>query len=71
MAKKPRATFQKREKERARQQKQYDKVQRRLAAKAQRDTAAPRMTDDALAIVGMRLEPHAVPASWEEAHPTD
>ena len=71
MAKKPRATFQKREKERARQQKQHDKAQRRLAAKAQRDTAAPRMADDALAIAGMRLEPHAVPASWKEAHPTD
>jgi len=35
MAKKSRATFQKREKERARQQKQHDKAQRRVAAKAQ------------------------------------
>jgi hypothetical protein len=71
MAQKVRATFQKREKERARQQKQHDKAQRRVAAKAQRDTAAPRMADDALAIVGMRLEPRAVPVPWEEAHPTD
>jgi len=71
MAKKPRATFQKREKERARQQKQHDKAQRRVAAKAQRASSAPHMADDALAIAGMRLEPHAMPASWEEAHPTD
>ena len=60
MAKKSRATFQKREKERARQQKQHDKAQRRLAAKAQRDTAAPHMADDALAIAGMRLDVHFV-----------
>ena len=71
MAKKSQSTFQKREKERARQQKQHDKAQRRLAAKAQRDTAVPRMADDALAIAGMRLEPHSGLAPWEEAHPTD
>jgi len=50
MAKKSRATFQKREKERARQQKQHDKAQRRVAAKAQRGPSAPPMADDALAI---------------------
>jgi len=61
MAKKSRATFQKREKERARQQKQHDKAQRRLAAKEQRASSAPRMEDDALAIADMRREPHAVP----------
>jgi len=71
MAQKSRATFQKREKERARQQKQHDKAQRRVAAKAQRASSAPPMADDALAIAGMRLEPHAVLASREEAHPTD
>jgi len=43
MAKKSRATFQKREKERARQQKQHDKAQRRVAAKAQRGSSAPPM----------------------------
>jgi hypothetical protein len=37
MAKKSRATFQKREKERARQQKQKDKAQRRLESKERRD----------------------------------
>ena len=70
MAKKPRATFQKREKERARQQKQHDKVQRRVAAKAQRTSSAPLMEDEALASAGMRPGPQAVPPSWDEAHPT-
>jgi len=60
MAKKARATFQKREKERARQQKQHDKVQRRLAAKAQRASSTPRMADDVLESAGMRREPHPV-----------
>jgi hypothetical protein len=62
MAKKSRATFQKREKERARQQKQHDKAQRRVAAKAQSASSAPRLDDNELALAGMRLEPHAVPA---------
>jgi hypothetical protein len=61
MAKKPRATFQKREKERARQQKQHDKAQRRLAAKAQRTSSARPMADDVLESAAIRLEPHAVP----------
>ena len=71
MAKKARATFQKREKERARQQKQHDKEQRRLAAKEQRASSTPRMADDALETTGMRPGPHAVPAPWHEAQPTD
>jgi len=62
MAKKSRATFQKREKERARQQKQHDKAQRRLAAKEQRASGAARMEDDALEVAGMRPGPHALPA---------
>jgi hypothetical protein len=40
MAKKSRATFQKRAKERARQQKQQDKAQRRLEAKERRASSA-------------------------------
>src|SRR5439155_24869208 len=71
MAKKARATFQKREKERARQQKQHDKAQRRVAAKAQRGSSAPPMADDAFAIAGMRPGPQAVPAPWEEAPPAE
>ena len=71
MAKKSRATFQKREKERARQQKQHDKAQRRVAAKAQRGPSAPPMADDALAITDLRPGLQAVPAPWEEAPPAD
>jgi hypothetical protein len=71
MAKKTRMTFQKREKERARQQKQHDKAQRRLAAKEQRASNTPRMEDDELEITGMSLGPHALPARGHEAHPTD
>jgi hypothetical protein len=62
MAQKSRATFQKREKERARQQKQHDKAQRRVAAKEQRASSAARMEDDALEITGMRPVPQALPA---------
>jgi hypothetical protein len=46
MAKKARATFQKQEKERARQQKQHDKAQRRLVAKEQRTASTSRLEDD-------------------------
>ena len=61
MAKQSRATFQKREKERARQQKQHDKAQRRLAAKERRAAGATRMEDDEPEVVGMHPGPHAVP----------
>jgi hypothetical protein len=71
MAQKARATFQKREKERARQQKQHDKAQRRLAAKEQRTSSAPRMEDDELELAGMHLGPHALPTPWDDAPPTD
>jgi hypothetical protein len=71
MAKKTHMTFQKREKERARQQKQHDKAQRRLAAKAQRASNAPHMEDDTHESAGMSPGPHALPARGPEAHPTD
>jgi hypothetical protein len=71
MANKARGTFQKREKERARQQKQHDKAQRRLAAKERRATGAPRMEDDAPEVVGMHPGPHALSTQWDEAHATD
>ena len=71
MAKKSRATFQKRDKERARQQKQHDKAQRRVAAKAQRGPSAPPMGDDAVAITDLRPGLQVVPAPWEEAPSAD
>jgi hypothetical protein len=71
MAKKTRATFQKREKERARQQKQHDKAQRRVAAKEQRASNTPRLQDDELESAGMSPGPHALPARGHEAQSTD
>ena len=66
MAKKARPSFQKREKERARQQKQQDKAQRRLAAKAQRSSDTLQLQDDDLEHADIHSEPHAVPAPWQE-----
>jgi hypothetical protein len=68
MAKQSRETFQKRAKERARQQKQHDKAQRRLAAKERRSTGAPR-EDDELEVVGIFQEPHTIPTQRDEAYP--
>jgi hypothetical protein len=62
MAKKSRATFQKREKERARQQKQHDKAQRRVAAKEQHASSAPRLEDHELELASLGREPHGAPA---------
>jgi hypothetical protein len=57
MAKQSRGTFQKREKERARQQKQHDKAQRRLVAKAQSTSGRPRLEDDERQSDGKRPAP--------------
>lgn len=62
MAKKARATFQKREKERARQQKQQDKAQRRLVAKEQRASGVAPMADDELEVAGMHSGAQTLPA---------
>ncbi len=71
MAKKSRATFQKREKEKARQQKQHDKAQRRLASKEQRASSPPHITGEELAIAGIRPGPQALPEQWDDVQPTD
>jgi hypothetical protein len=70
MAKKARATFQKRAKEKARQQKQQDKAQRRVEAKARRAASGPRLDGDEAEVADMRPGPHVLPAQWEEAHPS-
>jgi hypothetical protein len=71
MAKQSRATFQKREKERARQQKQHDKAQRRLVAKERRSTGALHIEDDDPASTSILPGQHAVPTPWDNATPTD
>ena len=65
MAKKARPTAQKRQKELARQQKQRDKVARRLAVKQQKALIGPRSTgteDPDLADI--RPGPQELPAQW-------
>lgn len=69
MARQSRATAQKREKEKARQQKQHEKVQRRLAAKARRADGAPPGEGDEPAWTGLGLGPHALPEQEEDAIP--
>ena len=71
MAKKSRGTFRKREKERTHQQKQKEKVQRRLEAKERRASIGPRITGEDADIVGMHPGPQALPEQWEDAKPTD
>jgi len=62
MAKKSRASFQKRHKEQARQQKQKDKAARRLAAKQRRANAASEIGDPTLDMADVRLGPQSLPA---------
>ena len=65
MAKKSRATFQKQAKEKARQQKQQEKAQRRLASKEQC------IPDEAPGVAGMGREPQVLSEQWDDAKPTD
>jgi hypothetical protein len=60
------ATFQKRQKERARQQKQQDKAARRLAVKQTKGLAAPRLegTEDP-DIAHIQPGPQPLPAQWQ------
>ncbi|MBI3304137.1 MAG: hypothetical protein HYZ72_18900 [Deltaproteobacteria bacterium] len=68
MANKARATFQKRQKERARQQKQRDKAARRLEAKQHKVQTAPRSAGaEDPDIAGMRPGPQPLPAQWNAA----
>jgi hypothetical protein len=66
MPNKARPTFQKRAKERARQQKQRDKAVRRLEAKHEKAQAAPRREgDEDPDIAGIRPGPQPLPAQWD------
>ena len=66
MANKARATFQKREKERARQQKQRDKEARRAEAKDTKSSAGPRIAGEDPDIAGIRPGPQPVPTEWAD-----
>jgi hypothetical protein len=65
MPKKSRPTFQKREKEKARQQKQKDKQARRMEAKERRAEAGTRGPGEDPDIAGIRPGPQALPEQWD------
>ena len=66
MANRSRPTFQKRAKERARQQKQREKAMRRLEAKRENAQAGPRREgDEDPDIAGMRPGPQPLPPQWD------
>jgi hypothetical protein len=72
MANKARPTFQKRQKERARQQKQQDKALRRLAAKQQKAQAGPQGKSAAdRDLVGIRPGPQPLPPQWDLVRETE
>jgi hypothetical protein len=65
MAKKTRATFQKREREKARQQKNKDKEARRVEAKQRRADTGPRPLDgEDPDIAGIQPGPQLLPEQW-------
>jgi len=66
MANKARATFQKREKERARQAKQRDKEARRAEAKETKSTVGPRVAGEDPDIAGIRPGPQPIPTEWDD-----
>jgi len=65
MPKKSRPTFQKREKEKARQQKQKDKQARRVETKERRGEPGFRDGDEDPDIAGIEPGPQALPEQWE------
>jgi hypothetical protein len=68
MANKTRATFQKRQKEKARQQKQRDKTARRLEAKQHKGPTASRSEGaEDPDIAGIHPGPQPLPAQWDAA----
>lgn len=65
MANRSRPSAQKRDKERARQQKQQNKAARRLEAKARKTNAEPQLGEEDLGIAGIQPGPQPLPEQWE------
>jgi hypothetical protein len=65
MPKKSRPTFQKREKEKARQQKQKDKQARRVESKERRAEPGFRDEGEDPDIAGIQPGPQSLPEQWE------
>lgn len=69
MAKKSRPTFQKREKEKNRQQRQKDKEARRLESKENRASTSRQPGDEDPDIAGIRPGPQRLPEQWDFVEP--
>ena len=67
MGRQSKATFQKREKEKARQQRQRDKEQQRLLAKQRRAEAGPKLEGEDPDLVGIQPGPQPLPEQWRYA----
>jgi len=65
MAHRSRPTFQKRNKEKARQQKQKDKAARRLEAKERKISVGSKINDKDLDIAGIQPGPQPLPEQWD------
>jgi hypothetical protein len=65
MAKRSRETFQKREKQKARQQKQKDKEARRAEAKERKASAPSILEGEDSDIAGIRPGPQPLPEQWD------
>jgi len=68
MAKKSRPTFQKREKEKARVQKQRDKETRRLESKERKTNLTTAIGGEDPDIAGIRPGPQPLPEQWDDDH---
>ena len=71
MAKKSRPTFQKREKEKARIQKQKDKENRRLESKERKKNGTAIVGGEDPDIAGIRPGPQPLPEQWHDAGDAD
>lgn len=65
MAHRSRPTSQKRNKEKARQEKQKNKAARRLEAKARKTGTGATIGDTALDLAGIRPGPQPLPEQWD------
>jgi hypothetical protein len=71
MPRQSKTSFQKREKEKVRQQRQLDKAQQRMLARQQRAEAAPRRDGEDPALAGIRPGPQPLPEQWRHADELD
>ncbi|MGH9841095.1 MAG: hypothetical protein ACREEM_20265, partial [Blastocatellia bacterium] len=68
MAKRSRPTFQKREKEKARLEKQKEKELRRLELRGLKADQATALSDEDPDIAGIRPGPQPLPEQWDHDH---